>query len=111
MSIQLRKLLLTYGSSFKYGSQIDDSASTALENLESGRNHMADTTALHLRRASQNVVVFMPLTVSTCRYFLQQNAAIHSGKLKGLPINLKVLGVGNGLTVWRSGIPRWLTCC
>lgn len=32
-------------------------------------------------------------------YFLQQNAAIQVGSVKGLPINLKVLGVGDGLTV------------
>jgi carboxypeptidase C (cathepsin A) len=29
-------------------------------------------------------------------YFLQQNAAIRLGKVKGLPINLKTLGIGNG---------------
>ena len=34
-----------------------------------------------------------------CSFFLQQNAAIAAGKLSGLPINLKVLGVGDGLTV------------
>ena len=53
-------------------------------------------------------VVFILLTVSARRYFLQQNAAIRFGTLKALPINLKVLGIGNGLTVWRSGMPRWL---
>jgi hypothetical protein len=72
---------------------------------------MVDTMALHLQRASHYVVVFIPLTVSACRYFLQQNAAIRFGTLKGIPINLTVLGIGNGLTVWRSGMPRWLTCC
>jgi hypothetical protein len=69
---------------------------------------MADTMALHLQRASYNVVVFILLTVSARRYFLQQNAAIRFGTLKALPINLKALGIGNGLTVWRSGM---LTCC
>lgn len=32
-------------------------------------------------------------------FFLQQNAAIKAGTLKGTVINLKTLGVGNGLTV------------
>jgi hypothetical protein len=82
-----------------------------IEILESGRNHMVDTTALHLQRASHYLLVFIPLTVSACRYFLQQNAAIQFGTLKALSINLKVLGIGNGLTVCRSGVPRWLTCC
>jgi len=31
-------------------------------------------------------------------YFLDQNAAIAAGTLSGIPINLKVLGIGNGLT-------------
>ncbi|KAH9958046.1 serine carboxypeptidase [Russula dissimulans] len=31
-------------------------------------------------------------------YFLQQNAAIKSGNVEGVPINLTVLGIGNGLT-------------
>jgi hypothetical protein len=71
---------------------------------------MADTMALHLQRGFHYVVLFMPLTLSACRYFLQQNAAIRFGTLKGITINLKVLGVGNGLTVWRSGMPRCLSC-
>ena len=100
-----------YGSFYKYGSRIHDSESTPVENLESGRNHMADTMALHLQRAFHYVLVFIPLTVSSCRYFLQQNAAIRFGTLKALSINLKVLGIGNGITVCRSGVPRWLTCC
>ena len=61
--------------------------------------------ALHLRRTSHLVVVFIPLTVVACRYFLRQNVAIKFGKLKGFPINVKVLGIGNGLTVWRSRCP------
>ena len=32
-------------------------------------------------------------------YFLQQNAAITAGTLSGIIINLKTLGIGNGLTV------------
>jgi carboxypeptidase C (cathepsin A) len=31
-------------------------------------------------------------------YFLSQNAAIAAGKISGIPINLKTLGVGDGLT-------------
>jgi hypothetical protein len=59
--------------------------------------------ALHLQRASHDVVVFLPLTVSTCSYFLQQNAAILDGTVEGLSINLKVLGIGNGITVRHWG--------
>ena len=72
---------------------------------------MADTMALHFQRAFHYVVVFIPSTASACRYFLQQNAAIRVGTLRGILINLKVLGIGNGLTVWRPGMSRWLTCC
>ena len=72
---------------------------------------MADTMALHLQRRSHYVDVVIPLIMGACRYFLQQNAAIRFGTLKGISINLKVLGIGNGLTVRRSGMPRWLTCC
>jgi len=104
-SVRLSKLLSMYGNSYKYGSRIHDSASTLIEILESGRNHMADTMAQHLQRVSHYIVVFMPLTVSACRYFLQQNAAIRFGTLKGISISLKVLGIGNGLTVWRSAAP------
>lgn len=39
------------------------------------------------------------LKYHTGRYILQQNAAIAAGTLSGLPINLKVLGLGDGLTV------------
>jgi hypothetical protein len=55
--------------------------------------------ALHSQRTSHNVVIFLPLTVSVCRYFLQQNDAIRYGTVKGEIINLKVLGIGDGLTV------------
>ena len=41
----------------------------------------------------------MQLSIPCYRYFLQQNAAIASGSISGVPINLKVLGVGDGLTV------------
>ena len=32
-------------------------------------------------------------------YFLEQNEGIANGTVSGLPINLKFLGVGDGLTV------------
>ena len=32
-------------------------------------------------------------------YFLSQNVAIDAGKIQGKKLNLKVLGIGNGLTV------------
>ena len=99
MSIHLRKLLSTYGSSCKSGSRIHDSASTPTEILGFGRNHMADIMVLYLQSASYVVVIFLPLTVSVCRYFLQQNDAIRNGTIKGQNINLKVLGMGNPLTV------------
>jgi hypothetical protein len=101
MSIHLRKLLLTYGTSCKYGSLIHDSACTPIEILESGQNHMVVIMVPHLQRTSHDVVIFLPLTVSVCRYFLQQNDAIRYGTVKGEIINLKVLGIGDGLTVGR----------
>jgi len=33
------------------------------------------------------------------RFFLAQNSAISAGTVSGLKLNLKVLGIGNGLTV------------
>src|SRR6266403_2027089 len=110
-SVHPRQPLSMYGSSCKSGSRTLDSTSTPVEILESGRNHTADTIALYLQSTSHGVVVFISLTVSPCRYFLDQNAAIQKGTIKGEIINLKVLGIGNGLTVWRSGMPRLLTCC
>lgn len=38
---------------------------------------------------------------SLSRYFLDQDAAIANGTLSGIPINLKVLGIGNGWIVSR----------
>jgi len=66
---------------------------------------------LYLQSAYHNVVIFMSLTVKPCRYFLDQNAEIKKGKVKGEKINLKVLGIGNGLTVRKSGMTCWPTCC
>jgi hypothetical protein len=72
---------------------------------------MADIMDLYLQSSSHNMVVFMSLTVMSCRYFLEQNAEIKKNKLKGEIINLKALGIGNGLTVWHSVMIRWPTCC
>jgi len=60
---------------------------------------MAVIMVPHLQRTSNDVIVFLPLTVTVCRYFLQQNDAIWSGTVNGKIINLKVLGIGDGLTV------------
>ncbi|KJA15643.1 hypothetical protein HYPSUDRAFT_148806 [Hypholoma sublateritium FD-334 SS-4] len=42
-------------------------------------------------------------------YFLSQNAAIAAGKLTGIPLNLKVLGVGDGLTDPLSQYPGYIS--
>ncbi|KAH9853362.1 serine carboxypeptidase [Lenzites betulinus] len=42
-------------------------------------------------------------------YFLDQNAAIASGSISGLPINLKVLGVGDGLTDPLTQYPGYIS--
>ncbi|KAF8511482.1 serine carboxypeptidase [Hysterangium stoloniferum] len=42
-------------------------------------------------------------------YFLQQNAAIASGSITGIPINLQVLGVGDGLTDPLTQYPGYIT--
>ena len=99
MLIHLRKPLSMYGSSCKSGSLILDSSTTPVEILGFGQNHMVDTMDLYSQRASNDVVVSKMLTVSSCRYFLQQNYAIQMGLVKGEIINLKILGIGNGLTV------------
>jgi hypothetical protein len=57
--------------------------------------------ALYSQRASHDLVVCILLTVSSCRYFLQQNDAIRRGSVEGEIIELKILGIGNGLTVRR----------
>ena len=61
---------------------------------------------LYLQSASHNVVISISLTVKSRRYFLYQNAQIKIGACKGEIINLKALGIGNGLTVWHSGMTR-----
>ena len=59
----------------------------------------ADTTAPpSLRKSCTNA----PARASAdhwLRYFLSQNEAIAEGTVSGVPINLKFLGVGDGLTV------------
>ena len=99
MSIHRRKLLLMYGTSCKSGLRILDSASMPIVILGSGRNHMAVIMVLVLQRRSHCMIIFLPLTVSDHRYFLQQNNGIRNGAAKGKMINLKVLGIGDGLTV------------
>ncbi|KAI0662827.1 serine carboxypeptidase [Cubamyces menziesii] len=42
-------------------------------------------------------------------YFLKQNAAIASGSISGIPINLKVLGVGDGLTDPLNQYPGYIS--
>ncbi|ETW75785.1 serine carboxypeptidase S10 [Heterobasidion irregulare TC 32-1] len=42
-------------------------------------------------------------------YFLEQNAKVANGSVSGLPINLKVLGVGDGLTDPLSQYPGYIT--
>ena len=79
------------------------------EILDSGPNHTVDIMALYLERTSYDVVVFFPLTWSDYRHFLKQNSAIQQGSVKGATINLKYLGIGNGLTVQSSVMPRLLT--
>ena len=98
-SVHLSKPLLTYGSSYKYGLRILDSTSMPVEILDSGPNRTADIMALYLERTSYDVVVFFPLTWGDYRHFLKQNSAIQQGSVKGATINLKYLGIGNGLTV------------
>ncbi len=71
---------------------------------------MADTMALLLQRASHDTVVFLPLIMNAYSYFLQQNAAIQKGTVKGQIINLKTLGIGDGLTVRLLGMPHWVMC-
>jgi hypothetical protein len=102
--------LPTCGSSYRPGLQTRDSKSTLLEILESGRNHTVATMVLLLLRASWDTTqVFWPITVSACRYFLEKNDAIRHRTATGVYINLKVLGIGDGLTVRCSDMHRCST--
>lgn len=49
-----------------------------------------------LRKPRFDTLVSLKLRSSS--YFLQQNAAILNGSISGLPLNLQVLGIGDGLT-------------
>ena len=80
-----------------------------VEILDSGPNRTADIMALYLERTSHDVVIFLPLTWGDYRHFLKQNSAIQQGSVKGATINLKYLGIGNGLTVRASVMPCLLT--
>jgi len=42
------------------------------------------------------------------RYFLKKNDEIYYGKDTGVHINLKVLGIGDGITVQCSEMSRWM---
>lgn len=55
--------------------------------------------ALYSQRASHDLVVSVLVTVSSRRHFLEQNDAIRKGSVLGEIINLKILGIGNGLAV------------
>jgi hypothetical protein len=99
-SVPLRKPLLTCGNSYKSGSQTRVSKSTLLETLESGLNRMADTMVLYFLRESWDTIPdFSPKIVGAYRYFLEKNDEIYRGTATGVHINLKTLGIGNGLTV------------
>jgi hypothetical protein len=70
---------------------------------------MADITVPNFLCASDGVVDVLVLTMNDCRYFLEQNDAIKHGDVTGIPINLKVLAIGNGLVVRCLDKPYWLT--
>ena len=67
--------------------------------LLSGRSHMVVIMVQRLRRESTFFQQYVSMLTSGQSHFLKQNAAIAGGSLTGVPINLKVLGVGNGITV------------
>jgi hypothetical protein len=57
-----------------------------------------------LRESLYIIQLFRPITVGSYRYFLEKNDAIRGGKATGVHINLKVLGIGDGLTVQCSDL-------
>ena len=64
------------------------------------RPHVRGVSPSRAAAADQITVAASALTPPPPRsFFLQQNAAIAAGTVQGVPINLKVLGVGDGLTV------------
>jgi len=105
-SVPRSKPLLTYGSSYKSGLRTRDSKSTLLGILRSGRNHTVGTTALHLLRAPPSLDSSRLHSLYIYRYFLEKNDEIRCGEATGVNINLKVLGIGDGLTVRCSDMSR-----
>lgn len=61
------------------------------------RAAMVVIMAQHSLRESQNPL-YLRGSYSN-RYFLSQNEAIASGEVEGIQLNLKTMGVGNGLVV------------
>ena len=49
--------------------------------------------------ANSTLLILIAACFAFAAYFLSQNAAIASGKISGKKLNLKTLGIGNGLTV------------
>ena len=94
-------------SSSKSGSRTPDSANTPAETLQSGPNRASRSpSSVH----DALCVLRLPVLCSYgghygptfAAYFLEQNTKVANGSVSGLPINLKVLGVGDGLTVCAS---------
>ncbi|KZT37104.1 alpha/beta-hydrolase [Sistotremastrum suecicum HHB10207 ss-3] len=53
--------------------------------------------------------VLLTFPKANSRYFLAQNQAIQKGSIQGITLNLKTLGIGNGLTDPLSQYPSYLT--
>ena len=61
---------------------------------------MEATTVQRLRRKWRcNLYNIAMTNTSFFRYFLTQNEAISKRQIAGIPLNLQVLGIGDGLTV------------
>ena len=86
------------------------------ETLRSGPNRASRYPPLRPRRfvRAQRSSVFRSYGghygPTFAAYFLEQNAKVANGSVSGLPINLKVLGVGDGLTVCASLIVNGDNC-
>jgi hypothetical protein len=63
---------------------------------------MVDTMVPRLLREWRNLSACLILIPTTRSYFLSQNAAIAAGTISAITLNLKVLGIGDGLTVRHS---------
>jgi len=117
-------------SSSRYGSRIYDSTSTSIATSGFGRNRRYTCflydqclkVPAQIRRAlwayvccvssSQYNAISPSLDHDIClRYFLQQNAAIEAASVDAAKINLKYLGIGNGLTVRTAAYQALRTTC